>query len=279
MEKGNIASDFARKAFASAKNYEDVRSEYPEEAVKYFLDKLGVKDDNSRVSSTEARPFTILEVGCGTGKFTRVMAKVLTDKNVRVIASEPLESMYEQFKVFVPGTDIVQCAAECIPLPDASVDVVVAAQSFHWFTNRAALEEIHRVLVPNGTFGVLWKVLDSTTPWAKHVCNHLDVLDRENSLVFPHHEEWKEVVGSLVKSLFSFPQEYIGFEHSLEISSYDQAYQHFASYSVVAGNSEIKKKAFKEFFNELMQMYFIEKSIPCTNIPFTLYMYWFHKEV
>lgn len=50
-------------------------------------------------------------------------------------------------------------------LPDASVDVVVvAAQSFHRFTNRAALEEIHRVLVPNGAFGTLWKLLDLSIP-------------------------------------------------------------------------------------------------------------------
>lgn len=164
-------------------------------------------------------------------------------------------------------------------LPDASVDVVVAAQSFHWFTNRAALEEIHRVLVPNGAFGTLWKLLDLSIPWAKQLGHHLDVLDKESSLVFPHQEEWKEVLGMLVKSLFSFPQEYIGFEHSLEVSSCNQAYQHFASYSVIAGNSEIKKKAFKEFFDELMKMHFKEKGNPCTKIPFTIYMYWFHKEV
>lgn len=159
-------------------------------------------------------------------------------------------------------------------LPDASVDVVVvAAQSFHRFTNRAALEEIHRVLVPNGAFGTLWKLLDLSIPWAKQLGHHLDVLDKESSLVFPHQEEWKEVVGMLVKSLFSFPQEYIGFEHSLEVSSCNQAYQHFASYSVIAGNSEIKKKAFKEFFDELMKMHFKEKGNPCTKIPFTIYMY------
>ena len=109
-----IVSDVARKAFASAKNYEHVRSEYPEEAVEYLLQKLGVKDDNGTNRSAEARPFTILEVGCGTGKFTRVMAKLLTGKNIRVIASEPLESMCEQFKVMVPGTEVIQCAAERI---------------------------------------------------------------------------------------------------------------------------------------------------------------------
>lgn len=35
-----MAYDFARIAFASAENYENVRSEYPEEAVKYFSTNL-----------------------------------------------------------------------------------------------------------------------------------------------------------------------------------------------------------------------------------------------
>ena len=164
-------------------------------------------------------------------------------------------------------------------LPDASVDVVIAAQSFHWFTNRAALEEIHRVLIPNGPFAVLWKIMDLSIQWTKDLCACFDVLDKEKSLVFPHREEWKEVFGFLSKGLFSVPEEYIGFDHCWAISSCDQAYQHFASCSNVAGSSESKKKAFQEFFDELMKRNFKEKGIPFTKIPFRLYMYWCHKEV
>lgn len=107
-----IVSDVVRKAFASASNYEHVRSEYPVEAVEFLLQKLGVKSNDA--TSITDRPFTILELGCGTGKFTRVMIKVLTGKNLRVIASEPLQSMCEQFKLMVPDTEIIQCAAEKI---------------------------------------------------------------------------------------------------------------------------------------------------------------------
>lgn len=127
------------------------------------------------------------------------------------------------------------------------MDVVVAAQSFHRFTNRAALEEIHRVLVPNGAFGTLWKLLDLSIPWAKQLGHHLDVLDKESSLVFPHQEEWKEVVGMLVKSLFSFPQEYIGFERSLEVSSCNQAYQHLLPILLLLETVKLKRRLLKSF--------------------------------
>ena len=108
-----VVSNVARKAFASAANYETVRSDYPVEAVKFLLQKLGVTD-NEESNTTGNRPFTVLELGCGTGKFTRVMVKLLTGKKVKVIASEPLQSMCEQFKLMVPETEIIQCAAEKI---------------------------------------------------------------------------------------------------------------------------------------------------------------------
>ena len=108
-----VVSNVARKAFASAANYEYVRSEYAVEEVEFLLQKLGVKD-NDAPNRTGNRPFTILELGCGTGKFTRVMVKVLTGKKVKVIASEPLQSMCEQFKLMVPETEIIQCVAEKI---------------------------------------------------------------------------------------------------------------------------------------------------------------------
>ncbi|KAL9985922.1 hypothetical protein ACROYT_G008376 [Oculina patagonica] len=268
----------AQRAFASATNYEHVRSGYAVEAVEFLLQKLGVKDNDSS-NSTRDRPFTILELGCGTGKFTRVMVEVLTGKNVRVIASDPMQSMCDQFKLVVPDTEIIQCAAEQIPLPDSSVDVVIAAQSFHWFTNRTALEEIYRVLVPNGSFGMMWKILDLSIPWQKHLNDFLNHLDNENSLVFPHREEWKKVFNLLSGRLFNSPEECIGFEHCFPISSFDHAYNHFASYSIIAGGSESDKKAFHELFNELMKKHFTETGIALENITFKLYMYWCHKEI
>lgn len=159
------------------------------------------------------------------------------------------------------------------------MDIAIAVQSFHWFTNRPALEEIHRVLVPNGSFGLMWKVLDLSIPWQKDFGDFLKLLDQKKFLVFPHFENWKEVVNPLAQHLFSTPEEYIGFENYLQASSFDEAYNHFASYSVIAGGSESDKKAFQELFNELMEKHFKEKGISFESIKFKSYMYWCHKEI
>ena len=112
MSQQNHISDFVQRAYVGASHYENVRQDYPEEAVEFFLNNLGVKD-----IVTQDRPFTILEVGCGTGKFTRVMLKILDlieDQNIKVIASDPHQNMYEGFKLVMPDTEIIQCTAEKI---------------------------------------------------------------------------------------------------------------------------------------------------------------------
>ena len=99
--------DFARKGFALASNYEKVRQDYPIEAVKFFLQNLRLMDNNTV-------QVKVLELGSGTGKFTRVMLEVLKDQDVRVIASDPFKHMCEHFKHLLPGIDIIQCTAEKI---------------------------------------------------------------------------------------------------------------------------------------------------------------------
>src|SRR5262249_11653324 len=52
--------------------------------------------------------------------------------------------------------------AEETGLPAAAADVVLAAQSFHWFEPSAALAEFHRVLKPGGMLALVWNERDES---------------------------------------------------------------------------------------------------------------------
>ena len=163
-------------------------------------------------------------------------------------------------------------------LPDASVDVVIAAQSFHWFTNRAALKEFHRVLTSRGSFGMVWVLLDDIAAiWLKEIKNFLRILDENYNLVFPFMQEWRKVFSDLSQGLFSNPEECIDFKYS-RTSSFDHAFKMLSSYSPVAGGSEKDKKDFHDLFNDVTKRHFKDQGIPLETIPFKFYMYWCTKK-
>jgi SAM-dependent methyltransferase len=73
--------------------------------------------------------------------------------------------MRDQLRETTPEVEIVDGAAEAIPLADASVDAVTVAQAFHWFRFDEALAEIRRILKPGGGLAILFNEKDEATPW------------------------------------------------------------------------------------------------------------------
>ncbi|PRY59824.1 class I SAM-dependent methyltransferase [Glycomyces artemisiae] len=103
----------------------------------------------------------VLDLGAGTGK----LAAVLAAAGVDVVAVEPDESMLAQLRHDLPEVRAHRGSAEAVPLPDDSVDAVLAGNAMHWFDMAAAGPEIARVLAPGGVLAGLWNVLDDGIDW------------------------------------------------------------------------------------------------------------------
>jgi SAM-dependent methyltransferase len=97
---------------------------------------------------------TVLDLGAGTGKLTRLLASTFA----RVIAVEPAEAMRRLLVTLCPQAEAVAGNAQELPLPNASVDALFAAEAFHWFDDNRALAEIARVLRPRGALVLMWNL-------------------------------------------------------------------------------------------------------------------------
>jgi SAM-dependent methyltransferase len=142
-------SERARSFETVAAEYERYRPDYPEEALRWAADELGL--------ATGAR---VLDVGAGTGKLTRGLVALGFD----VVAVEPGAPMVEQLRKAVPEAQALEAPAESIPLDDASVEAAFAGQAYHWFDRERALPELHRVIASGGGVALLWNWWDERDP-------------------------------------------------------------------------------------------------------------------
>ncbi len=102
---------------------------------------------------------TVLDLGAGTGKLTRLLVSAFG----RVVAVEPAEAMCRMLETLCPKAEALPGTGQEIPLADASVDAVFAAQAFHWFDDERAVAEIARVLRPRGALVLMWNL--PAGPW------------------------------------------------------------------------------------------------------------------
>ncbi|WP_433661699.1 class I SAM-dependent methyltransferase [Nocardia sp. CA-128927] len=135
---------------AKAMDYAEHRPDYPLAAIRWALEQ---------VPSVPAP--IVLDLGAGTGKLT----EGLRAAGASVIAVEPDDGMRVELMRRLPGVRVHEGTAEAIPLPDGSVDAIVAGQAFHWFDQQRAFPEFARVLQKGGIFAALWNTDDTTVDW------------------------------------------------------------------------------------------------------------------
>jgi ubiquinone/menaquinone biosynthesis C-methylase UbiE len=139
----------ARGFDQAAAAYERARPSYPQAAVAWLAERLGLRPGRR-----------VLDLAAGTGKLTRHLVQTGAD----VVAVEPVAGMRSELERVLPGIEVLDGLAEAIPLPDGAVDAVAVGQAFHWFHPEVALGELHRVLRRGGGLGLVWNTRDEADP-------------------------------------------------------------------------------------------------------------------
>ena len=125
-------------------NYIKYRPGYPPGIIEFFREALGVAPGS-----------IVADVGSGTGK----LSEMLLEAGYQVTGVEPNDAMRaaaEYLLARFPSFRSVAAKAEETTLDDASVDLIVAGQAFHWFDQAAAKKEFERILKPGGHVALIW---------------------------------------------------------------------------------------------------------------------------
>jgi ubiquinone/menaquinone biosynthesis C-methylase UbiE len=97
----------------------------------------------------------ILDVGCGTGALLRTLADRLSAAT-DLVGVDPAAGMITTGRsapALDPRIKLYEAAAERLPHPDASFDLVVSVTSFdHWTDQGLGISEVARVLTPGAPF-------------------------------------------------------------------------------------------------------------------------------
>ena len=133
--------------------YVRYRPGYPVNLVATLLEQTGL-DDKAVVA----------DIGSGTGIFTRL----LVNAGLKVYAVEPNDEMREAAEALLfdeSKFNSVGAAAEGTGLEDDSVDLITAAQAFHWFNNETTKQEFRRILKPGGSLALIWNRRNTIQPF------------------------------------------------------------------------------------------------------------------
>jgi len=167
---------------AMAAEYDAVRPSWPEETVLWMLG-----------SPDPATELAVVDLGAGTGKGSRVLARM----GHRVTAVEPVEGMLGALRGSLLGLEPEVAArveprdgsAEHVPVEDGSADAVTVFQAWHWFDHEAAAQECARLLRPGGRLSMAWHRRDESVAWQEElsvlVDRHESIADDQDFPAFP----------------------------------------------------------------------------------------------
>ncbi len=137
-----MASDPTRRFSDRVSDYVRYRPGYPPEVRELLERECGLGPGS-----------VVADVGSGTG----ISVGMLLDAGAAVVAVEPNAAMRAAAEA-AWGDRIrsVNGTAEATGLADGSVDLVLAAQAFHWFDREAARREFTRILKEPRWLALVW---------------------------------------------------------------------------------------------------------------------------
>jgi SAM-dependent methyltransferase len=139
-----MTNDVTQRFSNRVDDYARYRPEYPVAMFDWLCNTFGISAN-----------WRVADIGAGTGISTRQWL----DRGHRVVAVEPNTAMREAAIRALGDREMFRATAgtaEATMIAAHSVDLISAAQSFHWFDRAAVRHEWRRILRANGLVAVYW---------------------------------------------------------------------------------------------------------------------------
>ncbi len=157
------AEDEAGAALAVRQMFDAIAPRYDllNHVLSANVDRLWWRRAARRFRTVLAEPESaVLDICCGTGDMTMALLKYRPQGARPILAAdfarEMLSRAARKFDARKAGAMVLEADALHLPLPSASLDLVVSAFGFRNLANyEAGLREFHRVLKPGGQLGIL----------------------------------------------------------------------------------------------------------------------------
>jgi SAM-dependent methyltransferase len=172
--------DSRERFSATAGAYHRHRPGYPDELLPWIVETTGVPQ-GARVA----------DLGCGTG----ISSRFLASRGFRVVGVDANEDMLAHARAAGGGPTYAIGEAARTGLPDASVDLVTAAQAFHWFELEPTLAEIRRI-APGGHACAFWN-LRLDTPFNAELERMLSDMSTEYADRSDRHDPREPIVAAV----------------------------------------------------------------------------------
>lgn len=226
--------DSVKRFTNRVENYVKYRPHYPSEVITYLKDNFGLKNSD-----------VIADIGSGPG----ISSEHFLSNGNKVYGVEPNDLMREAAEMNFADNDnfiSIKGTAEDTTLKDASVDMVIAGQAFHWFNKSKCKIEFKRILKQNGHVVLMWNEKLNTEGLMNSYYSLLDKYGTDYQMV--RHEDVDD--DAIAKFFSPSPMNKVTFVHYHELD-YDGLEGRLLSSSYIPLEGEV----FKKMINELKEIF------------------------
>jgi len=167
-----------------------------------------------------------IDVGCGNGRYTRLLVKFIGRK-LTIIGADSSREMLVEMTNRSNGHRVLQASAESLPLKDGEYEFITTFNAVHHFDIAGFLDEAHRLLKPGELLFIYTRTPEQNTQtiWGRCFplfCEFEDRLFTKKGLLSLALEHKFEIVNveDYVYTRFSSPQELLRKARSFHYSTF-----------------------------------------------------------